>query len=232
MIPAADNQDVYVIIVAGGQGTRMGMALPKQFLPLAGKPILYHTIANFARVLPQAHLVLVLPETDISKLQMVLEHFPDRIDLNVVAGGATRYDSVKNGLALVPKDAIVLVHDGVRPFVSDSLIVRCLHTAREKGSAIPSVPMTDSVRMEAETGGFRPVDRSKLRLIQTPQAFRSDWLQEAFEQPYHPAFTDEATVLESIGYSVALVEGEKNNIKITTPEDLLLAENIMLKKNA
>lgn len=226
------NQPVYVIIVAGGQGTRMGMALPKQFLPLAGKPILYHTIANFARVLPQAHIVLVLPEADISKLHMVLEHFPERVDLNVVAGGVTRYDSVKNGLAMVPKDAVVLVHDGVRPFITDSLIIRCLHTAQEKGSAIPSIQMTDSVRMFAEEGTYLPVDRTKLRLIQTPQAFRSDMLLEAFEQSFRPDFTDEATVVESIGYKIHLVEGEKNNIKITTPEDLILAENIILKKNS
>lgn len=225
------NQSIYVIIVAGGQGTRMGLALPKQFLPLAGKPILYHTIAGFARALPQAHIVVVLPEADISKLQMVLQHFPDRIDLSVVPGGPTRYDSVKCGLAMVPKDALVLVHDGVRPFVSDSLIIRCLNSAREKGSAIPSIAMTDSVRMAAEDGQYLPLDRSRLRLIQTPQAFRADWLHEAFNQPYHPNFTDEATVMESVGYQVELVEGEKNNIKITTPEDLILAENIILKKS-
>lgn len=231
MIFMETTQEVYVIIVAGGQGTRMGMALPKQFLPLAGKPILYHTIAGFARALPHAHLILVLPEADISKLQMVLQHFPERIDLSVVPGGATRYDSVKCGLAQVPKEALVLVHDGVRPFVSDSLIIRCLHTAQEKGSAIPSIAMTDSVRMAAADGQYLPVDRSKLRVIQTPQAFRADRLHEAFEQSYRPDFTDEATVMESIGYSVELVEGEKNNIKITTPEDLILAENIILKKN-
>lgn len=215
------------MIVAGGQGTRMGMALPKQFLQLGGKPILYHTVASFARALPQAHIILVLPEQDISKLQMILEHFTDRIDMTVVTGGSTRFDSVKRGLQHIPKDSIILVHDGVRPFVSDALIHRCIHAALEHGAAIPSLPVVDSVRMLGHDDQFSPVDRNKLRIVQTPQVFRGDILLPAFEQDYHIDFTDEATVVESLQHKVWLVEGERNNIKITTPEDLHLAESII-----
>ncbi|MGC4056666.1 MAG: 2-C-methyl-D-erythritol 4-phosphate cytidylyltransferase [Chitinophagaceae bacterium] len=232
MIGTTSDIPVYVVIVAGGQGTRMGMALPKQFLPLAGKPILYHTIAAFARALPQAHLVLVLPEDDISKLQMILSHFSDRIDLTVVAGGTSRFESVKRGLAQVGETSLVLVHDGVRPFVSDALIQRCLRSAAEYGSAIPAIPMTDSVRIAGADDSFTPIDRAKLRVIQTPQAFRSEWILEAFRQDYRIEFTDEATVVESLNHPIRLVEGEKTNIKITTPEDLILAENIILRKNS
>lgn len=229
---AEQTTPVYVVIVAGGQGTRMGMALPKQFLHLGGKPILYHTICAFARALPQAHMVLVLPEQDISKLQMVLEHFTDRIDLTVVSGGATRFDSVKNGLKNLPEDAIILVHDGVRPFVSDALVHRCVNGAMQHGAAIPALPVVDSVRVLGDDEHFTPIDRNKLRVIQTPQAFRGDILIPAFEQDYNVLFTDEATVVESMNHKVWLVEGDRNNIKITTPEDLLLAENIILRKTS
>lgn len=218
--------ETYVVIVAGGQGTRMGMALPKQFLPVHGKPILYYTIAAFAKALPEAHIVLVLPEADISKLQMVLQHFSTRIDLTVVAGGETRYHSVQNGLKGLPEDAIILVHDGVRPFVSTELIARCIVAAQEHGAAIPAIQVTDSVR-SINGNHSAPVNRDYLRIIQTPQVFRGDILLPAFEQEYEIQFTDEATVVENIGHHVSLVAGEKNNIKITTPEDLLFAEMMM-----
>ncbi len=228
-----ENQNivpVYVVIVAGGLGMRMGTALPKQFLPLGGKPILYHTICAFAKVLPHAHIILVLPEHEISKLQIVLQHFSERIDMTVVSGGATRYDSVKNGLKNIPQNAIILVHDGVRPFVSDSLIRRSIKGAEEYGAVIPAIQVVDSVRMFNETGESVPVDRNKLRAIQTPQAFRSNILLPAFAQDYKLEFTDEATVVESMGIKVRLIEGDRNNIKITTPEDLLLAENMLTQK--
>ncbi len=228
-----ENQNiipVYVVIVAGGQGMRMGSALPKQFLPIGGKPILYHTISAFAKALPQSQIILVLPEHEISKLQMVLQHFPERIDMTVVSGGPTRFDSVKNGLKDIPKNSIVLVHDGVRPFISDSLIRRSIKGAEEYGAVIPAIHVTDSIRMFVEEGESVPVDRNKLRAIQTPQAFQSNILLPAFAQEYKLEFTDEATVVESLGIKVRMIEGDRNNIKITTPEDLIQAENILIQK--
>lgn len=231
MTEEQNNTAIYVVIVAGGQGTRMGMALPKQFLPLSGKPILYYTISAFLRALPMAQIVLVLPEQDISKLQMVLEHFSDRIDLTVVAGGATRFESVQNGLKGLPSDSIILVHDGVRPFISDTLIQRCIHSVQQYGTAIPALQVVDSIRFFGEDDHFSPIDRTKLRIIQTPQAFKGSILLPAFEQEYKIEFTDEATVVESMQHRIHLVEGDRNNIKITTPEDMVLAESIILRKN-
>jgi 2-C-methyl-D-erythritol 4-phosphate cytidylyltransferase len=222
----ASSTSIYVVIVAGGQGTRMGMALPKQFLPLGDKPILYHTILAFVSALPEAKIVLVLPEHDISKLQMVLQHFEERIDITVVSGGATRYESVKNGLQGLPKSSIILVHDGVRPFVSKDLINRCITEAKQNGTAVPAINVVDSVRV-INANGSTPINRDLLRIVQTPQTFKGDILLAAFEQAYHPSFTDEATVVEAIDYKISMVDGEKNNIKITTPEDLLMAEMIL-----
>jgi 2-C-methyl-D-erythritol 4-phosphate cytidylyltransferase len=225
----SNSTPIFVVIVAGGQGTRMGMALPKQFLDLHGKPILYYTIEAFAKALPQAHLILVLPEADISKLQMVLQHFENRIELNVVSGGATRYDSVKNGLKGLPEDSIILVHDGVRPFVSETLIQTCIETAMTTGTAIPAINVVDSVRVLSASGSS-PINRDLLRIIQTPQTFKGSILLPAFAQDYQSNFTDEATVVENMGHKITLVEGHKNNIKITTPEDLQLAELILAQK--
>lgn len=226
-----DNHQTYVVIVAGGQGTRMGTAVPKQFLDLDGRPVLYHTINSFARALPEAHIVLVLPEHQISYAQMVLQAFPERIDLAIVAGGVTRFESVKNGLAGIPEDAIILVHDGVRPLVTADLIRRCYRQAVEKGSAIPAVAVKDSMRI-VKNNDSQPVDREALRIIQTPQTFRASILIPAMQQPYTEAFTDEATVVETFGEDVFLIEGERTNIKITTPEDMLIAEALLKAKES
>ena len=225
------NTPIYVVIVAGGQGTRMGTALPKQFLPLSGKPVLYYTIAAFLKALPQAQIILVLPEQDASKLQLVLEHFSERVDLKLVSGGNTRYESVQNGLKGLPLDSIILVHDGVRPFLTDALIQRCINSAQQYGTAIPALQVVDSIRIFGDDDNFAPIDRSKLRIIQTPQAFKGSILLPAFEQEYKIEFTDEATVVESMQHKIRLVEGDRNNIKITTPEDLLLAESLIQRKN-
>lgn len=216
----------FAVIVAGGKGLRMGSAIPKQFLPLAGKPVLYHTIKAFITTFSDIQIVLVLPQDQISMTQMVLQAFPDRIDLTIVAGGENRFDSVKNGLDVVDEDAIVFVHDGVRPLVSPELIRACYEQAVEKGSAIPAINVADSMRL-TEGEDSKPMNRDHLRIIQTPQTFRSDILLNAFTQDYDPAFTDEATVAEAFGTKVYLIEGERSNIKVTTPEDLIIAEALL-----
>jgi 2-C-methyl-D-erythritol 4-phosphate cytidylyltransferase len=216
----------YAVIVAGGKGVRMGTAMPKQFLDLGGHPVLYHTIKAFVDAYEDMHLVLVLPTDQLSYAQMVLQSFPHRIDMTIVAGGETRYHSVQNGLKAVEGDAIIFVHDGVRPLVTPALIQRCYETAVEKGSAIPAIPVADSMRV-VDGDDSDPVDREAMRIIQTPQTFRSDVLLPAFAQEWKPSFTDEATVVEAAGTDVVLVEGERSNIKVTTPEDLLIAEALL-----
>jgi 2-C-methyl-D-erythritol 4-phosphate cytidylyltransferase len=220
------NKSIYTIIVAGGQGMRMGSSIPKQFLELNGKPILYYTISAFLSAVTDIHIVLVLPEQYISCAQTLIQAFEKKNDVAIINGGNTRYNSVKKGLALVPKNALVMVHDGVRPLVSKALILRCLDMAEEKGNAIPVVSIVDSMRMLSHDFSI-PVDRSKMRIVQTPQTFESAILHLAFEQEYREEFTDEASVVESLGEKVYLVEGERNNIKITTPEDLIIASALM-----
>lgn len=222
---------VFVIIVAGGQGTRMGTAVPKQFLDLNGKPVLYHTINAFVTAFPEAHIVLVLPEQQISYAQMVLQSFPNRIDLTIVSGGKTRFHSVRNGLKDIPEDAIVMIQDGVRPLVSPELIQRCHQQAISTGSAIPAISVADSMRI-VKNDASEPVDRSSLRIIQTPQTFKASILLPAMQQPYSETFTDEATVVEAFGQKVHLVEGERSNIKITTPEDMLIATALLKARDS
>jgi len=221
-----DKKEKYAIVVAGGKGVRMGTALPKQFLPLLDKPVLSHTIAAFLEAFPDIHIILVLPHEQLSYAQMVLQAFPDRIDLTIVAGGVTRYHSVQNGLKAVSENSIVFVHDGVRPLVTPDLIKRCYDQAVEKGSAIPAIAVADSMRV-LEDDDSRPIGREYMRIIQTPQAFRSEIILPAFEQVYQPSFTDEATVVETYGEQVFLVEGERGNLKLTTPEDMIIAEALL-----
>lgn len=218
--------DKYAVIVAGGKGQRMGNAIPKQFLPLAGKPVLYYTLKAFIDAYADIKLVLVLPQDQLSYAQMVLQAFPDRIDIAIVQGGETRFHSVQNGLKAVSGNSVIFVHDGVRPLVSAELIQRCFVQAIDKGSAIPAIAVADSMRI-VDGDHSQPVDRQHMRSIQTPQTFRADILLPAFEQGYSAEFTDEATVVEAYGEEVYLVEGEKSNIKLTTPEDMLVAETIL-----
>lgn len=220
------SENTYAVIVAGGQGTRMGSALPKQFLDLNGKPVLYHSIKAFADAIPGIHLILVLPAHQISYAQMVLQAFETRIDLTIVAGGETRFHSVQNGLNAIEGEGIVFIHDGVRPLISSGLIHRCYEMALAKGSAIPVTPAIDSMRIIKGTDS-EPVDRTQLRIVQTPQTFGTNIIKPAFQQEYSPAFTDEASVLEAFGQKVYLVDGERSNLKITTPEDLLIAEALL-----
>ena len=219
----------YAVLVAGGKGLRMGTALPKQFLPLQDKPILYHTIHAFKSAFHDVQLILVLPQEQISYTQMILQSFPERLDITIVSGGETRFHSVQNGLKAVGENSIVFVHDGVRPLVSIDLIRRCYDQAVEKGSAIPAVAVTDSMRI-IEDDDSRPIDREYMRIIQTPQTFRSDIILPAFEQPYQSSFTDEATVVENYGTNIYLIDGERSNIKVTTPEDMIIAEALLKER--
>lgn len=218
----------YAVIVAGGRGSRMGTAVPKQFLPFLGKPLLCHAIEAFARAIPGIKLILVLPQEELNSAQTVLRSYLSNIPVTTVAGGETRYHSVQNGLKKVNDDGIVFVHDGVRPIVSQELILSCYRQAIEKGSAVPVIPVNESVRiMDGERS--HPLDRELLRIIQTPQTFRTNLILPAFSQEYHPSFTDEATVAESYGTTVHLIEGTRDNIKITTPEDMMIAEVLTRK---
>ena len=171
----------------------------------------------------------MLPQDQLSYAQMVLQAFPDRIDLEIVTGGETRFHSVQNGLKAVSKDAVVFVHDGVRPMVSPELVRACYEQAVEKGSAIPAVAVSDSMRI-VDGATSRAVNREQMRSIQTPQTFRADILLPAFEQEYNDGFTDEATVVEAFGKPVYLITGEKSNIKLTTPEDMMVAEAMLSEK--
>ena len=220
----------YAVIVAGGSGTRMGAAKPKQFLLLQGKPMLWYTLTAFLSAFDDLQIILVLPAEHIEEGKSVAQITGSPARIEVVAGGPTRYQSVKNGLARISGDAMVFVHDGVRCLVTHDLIHRCYAGALEKGNAVPAVGATDTIRITA-AGGNKQVDRDTVRIIQTPQTFLSATLRAAFEQAYNDAFTDEANVVEQLGVVINLVEGEATNIKITKPLDLLIAEKVLEARN-
>ena len=224
------NIKKYAVIVAGGKGTRMGAAVPKQFLPLLGKPLLCYPIEAFALAIPGIHLILVLPPDQLRSAQIVLRSYIGGVDVTIVAGGETRYHSVQNGLKEVKDDGVVFVHDGARPLISGELILRCFMQAIEKGSAIPSIPVTESMRI-VEDGNSKPVNREQVRIIQTPQTFNTSIILPAFEQNYQTSFTDEATVVEAYGEKVHLIDGARDNVKVTTPEDMLIAEVLLKARN-
>jgi 2-C-methyl-D-erythritol 4-phosphate cytidylyltransferase len=221
----------YVLIVAGGKGERMGHELPKQFIPLNGRPVLMHTLERFHRWDLLADLILVLPETHQPYWTMLCKELDCHIPHRLVNGGETRFHSVQNGLSLVNGPGLVAVHDGVRPFVSEKVITDCFAEAARSGAAIPVFPIVDSIRERDETGLFRPADRRRFLTVQTPQVFKSDWLLEAYRQTYRPDFTDDASVVEAKGFPVALAPGNRENIKLTTPFDLLIAEAYIRNPN-
>lgn len=216
----------YAIIVAGGSGTRMGSSLPKQFMLLKGKPVLYYTIKTFLESYNDLQVILVLPVNYTDMGQEIIDAYFDKNRIRITAGGDTRFQSVKNGLALVEEESVIFVHDGVRCLVSTDLIHRCYEQAVETGSAIPAIPSRDSIRLVTEEGNTA-WDRNNVMLVQTPQTFHSKILLPAFQIDYKDRFTDEATVAEAYGMKVSLVAGEESNIKITRPADLLLAEMII-----
>ena len=216
----------YAIIVAGGTGTRMGANLPKQFMLLKGKPVLYYTIRAFVEVYDDLQVILVLPVDYMDTGRQIINAYFDKDRISITASGDTRFQSVKNGLELVKEESIIFVHDGVRCLLSKELIYRCYQKAVETGTAIPALASKDSIRLITKEGS-EAVNRNKVMLVQTPQTFQSKILLPAFLVDYKDEFTDEATVAEAYGANVSLVEGEDNNIKITRPVDLLIAEKIL-----
>lgn len=205
---------------------RMGTLVPKQFLELQGKPLLWHTLSVFLDAFSDMEIILVLPETYLQTGMEIIGTTKDPGRIRVTAGGETRFQSVKRGLDLIDQHSIVFVHDGVRCLLSTDLITRCYNCAIEKGNAIPAVSAVDTIRIETVAGNSL-VNREKVRLIQTPQTFFSDIIKSAFEQDYRESFTDEASVVEQLGVKIHLIEGETTNIKITRPIDILIAEKIL-----
>lgn len=221
----------YAVIVAGGSGLRMGADKPKQFLLLRGKPILYYTINQFFKAYSDIQILLVLPKDFLKEGQELLKELDASIDLQFVTGGATRFHSVQNGLNCIKEPGIVFVHDGVRCLLSENLIKACYEQAVSIGSAIPAVAATDSIRI-VQGDASQVADRNLVRIIQTPQTFQTSLLLPAFETEYLASFTDEATVVEAAGKMIYLIEGDYNNIKITRPVDLLIAENILKQRES
>lgn len=220
----------FAILVAGGQGLRMGGDVPKQFLPLGGRPVLMHTIDRFREVFPDMHIIVVLPQGQHDYWHDLCRRHHLEGGFLTAPGGDTRFHSVLNGLNAIPADVsegLVGVHDGVRPFVSRDTLRRCYEEAARSGTAVPVTPVVETLRHVSPDGESMTVPRSDYRLVQTPQVFSLALLRRAYRQPYAPRFTDDASVVEALGEHITLVEGNRENIKLTTPADLLLAKGIM-----
>ena len=219
----------YAIIVAGGKGLRMGGEVPKQFLPVGGIPVLMRTLTRFREYSDNLQIVLVLPRVQQDYWKALCSHHQFNVAYQLADGGKTRFHSVQNGLALIPDDAegVVAVHDGVRPFVSIDVIARCYETARRTGAAIPVTPVIETLRHSDSANSSHTVPRDEYHLVQTPQTFDIQLLKAANRQPYSPLFTDDASVVEASGHEVTLVEGNRENIKLTTPFDLRVAEMLV-----
>ncbi|MBL0181924.1 MAG: 2-C-methyl-D-erythritol 4-phosphate cytidylyltransferase [Chitinophagaceae bacterium] len=216
----------FAVIVAGGSGSRMNNPTPKQFLLLKGKPVLYYSIHTFLKSYDDMQVILVLPEDHIAAGQEIIDAFFENSRIKITIGGSTRFHSVQNGLKLADEESIVFVHDAVRCMLSIDLVHRCYDAAMENGSAIPVISCKDSVRIVSAHGN-ESLDRSAVKLVQTPQTFHSKILLPAYQIDYKDKFTDEAMVVEAFGLKVKLVEGEENNFKITRPADLLIAEQLL-----
>ena len=225
----------YIIIVAGGKGLRMGSDIPKQFLPIGGKPVLMRTLERFREYSKDIQIILVLPESQQEYWHQLCDEYHFDVEYTLANGGQTRVHSVQNGLAKVPDDAqgVVGVHDGVRPFPSIEVIKNCYETARTAKAVIPVIPVVETVRQLVDSDSqlsilnsqlSKTVPRDQYRLVQTPQTFDIQLLKAANRQPYNDGFTDDASVVEAFGHKITLVEGNRENIKITTPYDLKIAE--------
>ena len=224
----------YIIVVAGGKGLRMGSDIPKQFLPIGDKPVLMRTLERFREYSDDLQIILVLPEAQQEYWQELCKKYDFKVEYLLANGGQTRFHSVQNGLALVPDDAegVVGVHDGVRPFPSIEVIRNCYETARTAKAVIPVIPVVETLRHISLTSHPLPltsktVPRDEYRLVQTPQTFDIQLLKAANRQSYNDGFTDDASVVESYGHKITLVEGNRENIKITTPYDITVAEAII-----
>ena len=217
----------YAIIVAGGKGLRMGGELPKQFIPVAGRPVLMRTLDAFHAFDSAIEIILVLPHDHQPFWQEMCREYRFAVPHRIADGGATRFHSVQNGLALADEaEALVAVHDGVRPFVSPEVIEACYRDAEAHGAVVPVIPVVETVR-HLLLEGSETVSRDAYRLVQTPQTFRASLLRRAYEQPFCEAFTDDASVVEALGEAVYLVEGNRENIKLTTPYDLIVAKALV-----
>lgn len=229
-----DQRKKFAVIVAGGKGARMASSVPKQFLMLNGKPVLYYSLAAFINAYPDIRIILVHPENELQQIHEALQ-WVERRDIILVKGGATRFASVKNGLERVSASSVIFIHDGVRPLVSTDLIHRCYEHALVNGNAIPVLPLKDSIRKiwRSDKGEDHSTaeDRNSYRMVQTPQVFLSEIILPAFDRPYDAAFTDEATVVEKSGGVIHLIRGQEQNIKITEPDDLWLASQLLQKRD-
>lgn len=222
---------VSVIIVAAGSGTRMKSNIPKQFLMLEGRLVLMRTIDVFASLSDICEIVVVLAEHQLDIWQELCEKYNFNVSHTVVSGGATRTESVKRGLdAMKYKEGVVLIHDGVRPFVSHSTILSAINNAKEYGAAVPVVDVVDSMRMVCENGTNNVLDRSKCKIVQTPQSFDKKIIFKSYQINGNFSFSDDATLVESIGTRIKLFEGQRDNVKITTSEDLDLSQHILKSK--
>ncbi|HUM45774.1 MAG TPA: 2-C-methyl-D-erythritol 4-phosphate cytidylyltransferase [Chitinophagales bacterium] len=221
------SEKKYVIIAAAGYGARMQSDIPKQFMLLAGIPVIARTILSFAVVWPDAEFIVVLPGDELMRWEKIRKKFLKKNKIQSVSGGATRFHSVKNGLKQVKENGIVAVQDACRPFVNEELLLKCLETVTEKGNAIPVVDIKDSLR-EILKDGSRHRNRMRFKAVQTPQCFEAAQLKNAYRQTFSESFTDDASVVESAGVKINLVNGDPGNFKITTPYDLLLAEKILM----
>jgi 2-C-methyl-D-erythritol 4-phosphate cytidylyltransferase len=216
----------YILITAGGKGKRMESGLPKQFIPISGKPVLMHTFNAFSFLFNTAEFILVLHEDLIGAWKKICIQHDFTISHRIVEGGPKRFHSVKSGLNHVPAGSLVAIHDAVRPLVSEKTIKYCFSVAGKKGNAVPAIPISESMR-EVDGALNHSVDRDNYKIIQTPQVFHSSLIRKAYQQAYDGRFTDDASVLESIGETIHLVEGNKENIKITDPVDLAVAEKML-----
>ncbi|HVN58313.1 MAG TPA: 2-C-methyl-D-erythritol 4-phosphate cytidylyltransferase [Bacteroidales bacterium] len=218
--------NLFVVIVAGGSGKRMGTETPKQFLELAGRPVLMHTIERFHKFSESIEIITVLPENQLRHWTAVQKKYDFKIPHTLVKGGDHRFSSVKHGLEFVSNKGLVAIHDGVRPLVRIETIKRCFEEAEKHGNAIPVISPADSLRY-LEDHRNEPINRLNVKQVQTPQVFDAALIKKAYSQPYDESFTDDATVLEKTGVKIRLVEGNRENIKITNPEDLFIAQTLL-----
>lgn len=223
----ADKLYKYLVVVAGGVGTRMGTETPKQFLPLDGKPLMMHTIERFVAASPGTDIIVVLGKAFFNEWESLCREHNFTIPHRMAEGGAERFYSVRNGLNLISRRSLVAVHDAVRPFVSPATIERCFREAALYGNAVPVVTPSETVRQVMRRGNSRVLRRNMIRLVQTPQVFNSEILLKAYSRPCRSSYTDDASVVEAAGERIHLVEGNPENIKITTPADMVMAIELM-----